>query len=327
MKSSEFVEFNGDVSLAVIFPTRNNESEIEAHFRMAKRFLHLATEVIVVDSSSDKTLDLCRRCLPQSTKIIKHPPGLYESWNAAINAVKSDYIYISTIGDSIEPSFLETMLELCKSNNLDLLISPPRLIDAPKKTGWPIHEIVSEFNLSSLIIPNQFELVLLNFYVLSQYGLCSLSGSLASNVMRAETAKRNPFPPEFGGGGDVMWFAKNCANMRVGIVPKCGSTFMVHTSNHQKFSVEHYDLWWLQAISYLFESNTDLANTLDYELIKKHHTCKMILKELRKSSPGSFNHTVKKAKKWLLKRYLSVLMYVELAKIKKLLSAALSSRP
>lgn len=251
---------------------------------MASGFLHLASEVIVVDSSTDDTLDVCRNILPAHTKIIEHPPGLYASWNAAIQTVESEYIYVSTVGDSIEFEFLGQMLAFCGERSLDVLITPPRIIGAKKECLWPIHRIVSKYQLSKPVVLESYDAALLNYYSLVNYGLSSLSGSFASNLFRAKVAQQQPFPTNYGGFGDTMWFAAMCGEMRLGIIPNGDSTFFMHASAHQKFTNKELHHCWQEARRsqlVAVNSTTKLFLSALNAKVEQYHACKMNLKTLR----------------------------------------------
>ena len=240
----------GPHSLAVIFPTRNNSGQIRDHLIHARSWIGLASEVIVVDSSTDDTLEICRSLLPGHTKIIEHPPGLYASWNAAIQSVESEFLYISTISDTLDHGFLERMLDYSSNHSLDMLISPPRFIGEKEGHLWPIHKFISKYEIREFVCIEGIDTVILNYLSLAKYGLSSLSGSFASNLVRTKMLQKRQFPNEFGGFGDAMWFSWACAEMRLGLLPDIGSTFLIHSSAHHKFSHDELYQCWQKAIAH-----------------------------------------------------------------------------
>ena len=293
---------------------------------MASHFLHLATEIIVVDSSSDETPEICRSMLPTRAEIIKHPPGLYQSWNAAIQTVESEFVYISTIGDTLDPGFMERMLDCCINNSLDMLISPPQFMGAEEGYFWPIHKIISKYNIRDLVVLEGHDAGALNLFSLSKYYLSSLSGSFASNLVRADLLKKNPFPTNYGGFGDTMWFARVCDKIRLGILPELGSTFLIHPKAHQKFSREKLDFSWLEALN--FQSSTPSWPKMNAVKNKteKHHYCKIDLKKIRKESSKVTDHFFDKVYLSLRKKYLYIQLKREIqsleAGVKKVISSA-----
>lgn len=306
-------ESNEKMSLTVIIPTMNNSSSIEAHCLIVSQFSHLVSEVIIVDSSEDNTLEICEASLPKNidTKVIKHPPGLYASWNAAIKAVTSEYVYISTIGDTIKPNFLEKLLVSAEEHRLDLVISPPEFIKAKPNYQWPIHKLIERFGISGQKVLNGEDVALFNYLMLSECGLSSLSGSFASNVARADLLKAHPFPTDYAGFGDVLWFAQVCGQIRLGIVPDVGSSFLCHESNHQKLPEADLYRCWIEAMDIVAgQLGTKLSAlkkaTYDF------HDHKMKFKQFKKENPGLLKEPFKKLAKSLRKKILRQILAREL---------------
>jgi glycosyltransferase involved in cell wall biosynthesis len=298
----------GSLSLAVIFPTRNNSEQIRDHLIHAKSWIDLASEIIVVDSSIDDTLEICRSLLPAHTKIIQHPPGLYASWNSAVKAISSEYVYISTVGDTIKANFLEKLLVYAEAHRLDLVISPPEFIEAKPNYRWPIHKLIERFGTCGQHVLEGEDVALINYWSLSECGLGSLSGSFASNVARADLLKAHPFPTDYAGFGDVMWFAQVCGQIRLGIIPDVGSSFLCHESNHQKLPEAHLYRCWTEAIDIV----AGQLGTKITALKKASHDFqdhKMKFKKFKRENPGllkePFKKIVKSLKKKILRRVLA----------------------
>ena len=312
-------------SLAVIFPTRNNSGQIRDHLIHAKSWIDLTSEVIVVDSSTDDTLEICRSLLPAHTKIIQHPPGLYASWNAAIQLVESQFLYISTIGDTLEPGFLECMLNCSSNHSLDMLISPPRLIGEKGGHLWPIHKFISKYRIREFVYVEGIDTVILNYLSLAKYGLSSLSGSFASNLVRTKMLQKRQFPTEFGGFGDAMWFSAACSDMRLGMLPDIGSSFLIHPSVHHQFSHDELYRCWQKAIGHQTEILAKLGMTSLDNKSHKYHDCKMYLKRLRATEPGFFALFLKKSMLSTRKKYLRIRLNCELKELEHRLENILSS--
>ena len=315
----------GAHSLAVIFPTRNNSGQIRDHLIHAKSWIGLASEIIVVDSSTDDTLETCRSLLPAHTKIIQHPPGLYASWNTAIQSVESEFLYISTIGDTLEPGFLECMLNYSSNHSLDMLISPPRLIGGKKGLLWPIHAFISKYRIREFVYVEGKDTVILNYLSLAKYGLSSLSGSFASNLVRTKMLQKRQFPIEFGGFGDTMWFSAACCDMRLGLLPDIGSSFVIHPSAHQQFSHDELHQCWEKAIGLQIEILAKLGMPSLGNKSHKYHDCKMYLKRLRATEPGFYVLPLKKSMLSIRKKYLRISLNSELKKLERQLEKILSS--
>src|SRR5512136_852525 len=109
--------------IGVVIPTRNAITLLPGHLAALKTWMHQAQEVICVDSfSNDGTLELLKAELqhPQ-LKILTHPPGLYQSWNFAIQQLTSTYAYIATVGDVITSDGLRHLLETAERFQSDLV--------------------------------------------------------------------------------------------------------------------------------------------------------------------------------------------------------------
>ncbi len=310
-------------SLTVIFPTKDNAAEISSHLRQASAWLHLASEIIVVDSSQDDTVEICRKLLPDHAKIVSSPPGLYASWNTAVDMASSKYTYISTVGDSIETDLLESLIQLAEEHDCDMIVTPPRLINAEKNRRWPIHQLIRDYNIKELTLFKPQDMHTANYIVLSHYGLSSLSGSFASNITRTETLKNSPFPTEYGGFGDVVWFSNVCGNIDFAILPVEGSTFTIHPSSHKTFSANfmHETLIALidHHISQLAGSLRSFIapNTTVYYCVRKE------LKKVRKFHGRHIRAISYGAWLSICKKVFRALSYYENVRIRKLLRHAI----
>ena len=313
----------GAHSLAVIFPTRNNSGQIRDHLIDARSWIGLASEVIVVDSSTDDTLEICQSLLPRHTKIIQHPPGLYASWNAAIQLVESEFLYISTISDTLDHGFLERMLDYSSNHSLDMLISPPRFIGEKEGHLWPIHKFISKYRIREFVCMEGIDTVILNYLSLAKYGLSSLSGSFASNLVRTKMLQKRQFPNEFGGFGDTMWFSWACAEMRLGLLPDIGSTFLIHPSAHRQFSHNELYQCWQKAIGHQMKILAKLGIKSFSNRSHQYHACKMNLKQLRANKPGFYKFPFKKSIESIRKKYLRLCLNWELKNLERRLEKSL----
>jgi glycosyltransferase involved in cell wall biosynthesis len=220
-------------SLGIILPTRNSMAELPDHLRSLDSWIDLAQEVVAVDSqSTDGTREYLQGHLqhPQ-VRLLDRPPGLYASWNFGISRIRSRYVYISTIGDTVQREGLQAWLEAIDRLGCDVLVSPPEFVSphrADKRVPrWPIHELILELNLTS---PQALAPVVSTFYVWRHAldGLNSVLGSSASNLYRTDLLQKYPFPEDCGTAGDVIWCLENIERITLGIFPKPCSTFLWH---------------------------------------------------------------------------------------------------
>ena len=214
--------------ISVIIPTRNCREALERHLDAVGEWLGEVAEVIAIDSESmDGTLELLRARLScVGATIMSYPPGLYESWNAAIAVATGPWTYISTVGDTIDRDGLGVLQSTAESFNADAVVSPPRMVEqdgaTPAGTRWPIHyfcEALGEADSPRLL--SKLETVI----ALCSYGSGSILGSSAANIYRTAVLQDYPFPVEFGHAGDTAWALRNCARIRLVIFPRAISTF------------------------------------------------------------------------------------------------------
>jgi glycosyltransferase involved in cell wall biosynthesis len=174
-------------SLGIILPTRNSMAELPDHLRSLDSWIDLAQEVVAVDSqSTDGTREYLQGHLKHPHfRLLDHPPGLYASWNFGISQIRRRYVYISTIGDTVQREGLLALLEAIERLGCEVLVSPPDFV-SPHRTDkrvprWPIHEMIGEMHLAA---PQALTPVAATFYVWRHAldGLNSVLGSSASNL-------------------------------------------------------------------------------------------------------------------------------------------------
>ena len=208
--------------------------KLPRHLAAMANVLACCAEVIHCDSYSDDgtkafvSKELSHPCLKQ----VDHPPGLYASWNHAIQQCTQKYIYISTIGDTITEDGLRRLLTLAEDTKADIVISPPRFVAAGGEEGsldWPIHKIVREYRLAS---PRALPAALMFSEAIFN---CpnAVIGSSASNLYRASFLQPRPFPVDYHGAGDAAWAIHHAAEARWAIFPEVVSTFLIHPKSYE----------------------------------------------------------------------------------------------
>lgn len=220
-------------TLSVVLPTYNCAPLMERHLDAMETWSDLAEEIVVVDSrSTDGTLDLIRsRLRHPNVRIIERDRGLYESWNEGIAATTSDWVYISTAGDTIERAHLLHLLELGERATADVVISAPRFVDEGGGPGddlrWPPSQVIAG-RREPFVLTAEAAFVLTFIHCPS-----ALLGSSASNLYRGKHLRARPFPVEFKGAGDSVWILRHAAQSRLCFTPQIGSTFCVHPKEEE----------------------------------------------------------------------------------------------
>ena len=219
--------------LGVVIPTKNSMAYLPRHLAGLQPWLELATEVVVVDShSTDGTVGFLRANLRHpALRFTDHPPGLYASWNHGVAQISSKYVLIATTGDTITRDGVCELVEAAESLGCDVVISKPTFWDVAGRrlpdTRWPIDDIVATLGVRQPRKLRQLEAVI--FAAANATG--ALTGSSASDLFRAETLQRHPFPTDFGTAGDGAWGVQHAGEVRWGVVPRSFSTFLVHPTN------------------------------------------------------------------------------------------------
>ena len=219
--------------LAILIPTRNAMAFLPGHVKMMRKWLDLAEEVVVVDSSWDDSLAYLEKELSGlNVRFLRHPAGLYQSWNSGISQIRSRYVYISTIGDSIHRAGLKHLVELAEEKACDVVVSPPDLLTETGRpfegVRWPVHHIISFLDVREPVCFEGFPLFLLAMSFLP----AAILGSSASNVYRTQTLQERPFPTDSGTMGDTAWCAENAFGIRFGISPLRSSCFIHHSKTY-----------------------------------------------------------------------------------------------
>ncbi len=217
-------------AISVIIPSFNCASLVPAHLESLRPWIHLASEVVVVDShSEDGTIELLREGIkhPQ-VRFLDHPRGLYQSWNFGIQQARGDYIYISTVGDSITGEGIEQLLAAAVKLDADVVISKPRFIDEQgqpaSEARWPIADVLERLPVTepTLITASQRLIIALT------NGCSAILGSSASDLYRASFLKARPFPIEYGTAGDAGWGIEHIFDVKIGVIRGQFSTFRFH---------------------------------------------------------------------------------------------------
>jgi len=208
-----------DPTITILIPTRNEVEKLPQHLKLLAPLLSEVAEVIAVDSeSSDGTRELLDQALAPlaNARVIDQPKGLYQAWNHGIRQASGKYIYVATIGDSIEPGGLQHLVEVAQNNQADVVISAPRMemvgTGETCFTRWPIHHL-----LDAVPYPAVFEVDSLMKLILC-YGFMpgqGIMGSSASNLYRRSFLASRPFPTDQGHGGDSVWGCKYAVEAKI----------------------------------------------------------------------------------------------------------------
>jgi glycosyltransferase involved in cell wall biosynthesis len=214
--------------ISVIIPTLNCRKKLVRHLDAIEEWLPLVEEIIAIDSnSSDGTKELLEeRLQPYGANILSTGRGLYQAWNLGASLATQPYVYYSTVCDIISKNGLVEMSRLIESHRLDVLISPPKMVDEDGErevnVKWPIHYVLKylEFKEGVTLVTNVQKMLFLAPFIPA-----TILGSSASNLYRTQILKEHPFPLDVGTVGDSYWALKNFPYLSIGIANEFYATF------------------------------------------------------------------------------------------------------
>ncbi len=219
------------MNLSVVLPTLNCADKMSAHIASMEPWLDLVDELIAVDShSEDGTLDIILNRIKHSNlHVLSHPRGLYQSWNHAIKQTRGQWIYISTIGDTITRDQLEHMLEIGEEHEADVVISPPEFLIAEhismKPPIWPVQTIIKKHRIKQPAILDSDTILIYAMIFIPN----AILGSSASNLYRGDHIRQHAFPTCFGATGDTAWVLRYALKTRFCFTHQNGSIFHIHS--------------------------------------------------------------------------------------------------
>jgi len=221
--------------ISVIIPVYQAGPRIQKHIEALELLAPCVRETIwVITPSADASCQAARQAAQRlGGLILDRPPGLYPAWNAGLAAAKSEFIYISTCGDGIQPSGLEALLTTLQNSRADVVISPPEMHPAGKRTAdlsrdWPVFRFARELHrFAGKRIPVEVTTLV---QILS--GASSILGSCASCLFRASVFERALFPETYFHYGDTAWIYEKLPHISLAFHAQPVAQFWFHETSH-----------------------------------------------------------------------------------------------
>ena len=218
-------------SISVVIPVYQSAERLLEHIESLRRLRPIVHEFIwVITESLDGSHKIAREAARElGGKVLEVPRGLYQAWNSGIARATGEFIYISTIGDTITPEGLNALSICIHKNQADVVFSPPVIWPTTKTNlkkclHWPVFsfsEILSRF--SGGLIPLEKAILM---QILS--GASGLLGSCASCLFRASFLQSRPFPTEYHHYGDTAWTFHNLPEAILAFHPNLVARFLIH---------------------------------------------------------------------------------------------------
>ncbi len=219
--------------VGVIIPTLNAMAYLPAHLETVSEWVSQVEELTVVDSfSDDGTFEfLSRNLTGPSTRILRRPRGLYDSWNFGIGHIHAKYTYVSTVGDVITLEGLQHLVDVAEKFQAEVVVSPPRSVSHDSqpvtKIRWPVEDIIEWLAITAPAAISSVHAFLASAMPMRE----GILGSSASNLYRTDLLKRCPFPTDCGHAGDTAWSLKYGLNARFAVTPSAVAKFLIHPKN------------------------------------------------------------------------------------------------
>ena len=132
-------------SISVIIPVYQSAERLPVHIESLRRLRPIVHEFIwVITDSPDRSHEIAREAANElGGQILEVPRGLYQAWNAGIARASGEFIYISTIGDTITPQGLSALFHCLQKAEADVVFSPPAIFPVTKSNlkrshHWPV---------------------------------------------------------------------------------------------------------------------------------------------------------------------------------------------
>jgi len=221
-------------SISVIIPVYQCAERLPEHVECLRRLQPMVHEFIWVITESPDGSHITAREAAQELggQVLEVPRVLYQAWNSGIARASGEFIYISTIGDTITPDGLNALSVCIRKNEADAVFSPPVIFPATQPnlkrcrhwTVFKFSKILNQF--SGVRIPKEKTFLL---QILS--GASGLLGSCASCLFRASFLQSRPFPTEYHHYGDTAWTYQNLPDAILAFHPEPVARFVVHDQN------------------------------------------------------------------------------------------------
>ena len=222
-------------SISVIIPVFQSAERLPEHIECLRRLQHLVHEFIwVITESPDGSHITAREAVKQlGGQVLEVPRGLYQAWNSGIARATGEFVYISTIGDTITPEGLNALTVCMRKNQATVVFSPPAIFPATKahlKTcqHWVVFSFSHVLNrFAGKRVPSEKAILL---QILS--GASGLLGSCASCLFKTFFLQTHLFPTQYYHYGDTAWTYQILPEAILAFHPDSVAKFFVH--DHEK---------------------------------------------------------------------------------------------
>lgn len=268
-------------SISAIIPVYQCAERLPEHIDCLRRLRPMVHEFIwAITESPDRSHKIAREAAKElGGQILELPRGLYQAWNSGIARAAGDFIYISTIGDTITPEGLSALFHCLQKAEADVVFSPPAIFPQTKSNlkrsrHWPVFRFAPILNqYAGGRLPKEKAILM---QILS--GASGLLGSCASCLFRTSFLKDRPFPTEFHHYGDTAWTFQNLSEATLAFHPDPVARFIIHDQQVQRIVDK----------SQIYRLSEELGNQLPLPLptiARKYNRASMQIDMIREPQP------------------------------------------
>ena len=217
--------------ISLVIPVYQCAERLPEHVECLRRLRPMVHEFIwVITESPDGSHITAREAAKElGGQILEVPRGLYEAWNSGIARATGEFIYISTVGDTITVEGLNALSVCLQINEADVVFSPPVIspltqANLKRSRHWPVFRFAQILNKhANSCIPKQQTILI---QILS--GASGLLGSCASCLFRASFLQSRPFPTDHYHYGDTAWTYQHLPEATLSFHPNPVAKFVIH---------------------------------------------------------------------------------------------------
>jgi len=215
----------------VVIPVYQSAERLPEHVECLRLLRPTVHEFIwVITESPDRSHEIARGAAKElGGQILEIPRGLYEAWNSGIARATGEFIYISTMGDTITPEGLNALSLCIQKNQADVVFSPPVISPATeanlkRSRHWPVFKFAQILNQHAEDrLPKEKAFLI---QILS--GASGLLGSCASCLFRTSFLQGRPFPTDHHHYGDTAWTYQHLPEANLAFYSQPVARFIFH---------------------------------------------------------------------------------------------------
>ena len=215
----------------MVIPVYQSAKRLPEHVECLRCLRPTVHEFIwVITESPDGSHEIAREAAKElGGQVLEVPRGLYQAWNSGIARATGEFIYISTIGDSITPEGLNALSFCIQKNQADVVFSPPVIspetgANLKRSRHWPVFKFAQILNqYADNCMPKEKSILM---QILS--GASGLLGSCASCLFRTSFLQGRPFSTDHHHYGDTAWTYDHLPEANLAFHPNPVAKFIIH---------------------------------------------------------------------------------------------------